>query len=852
MQTGINPFLEAIFGTGSEGFIEIRPIGTQADCKPLFFKTVAELCDSLERIKGFNSDGGNIYFGTCRRNTKKGSKDYVKEVRTLWVDIDCDILAKSEAIERASALPIKPSVIVDSGNGIHLYWLLDKAVEPTPEIEAILKGLARALEGDTAVAELARVMRLPETLNVKDPLNPKPCSIISFDPDRRYSLSEFSKYMTTSELMQRETLVAFQGPPADPQKMIEGCLFIQHCRDNASSLEEPLWYAMISNLARCEGGVELVHQFSKAYPEYSPAETEAKIAHALGDTGPHTCARIVELGFRDCPEGGCGVKAPIVLGTDRRTGLRKKVEEATWDNYAPLLKQIAKVNGTIEKELLIQSLAERLSIGVRTVRSEISKLADANNSVGENENVLIAHPSYEINEHFMSLGLKETAIVGNRVEERNFYVVSTESGMRLSAASTMQLGGSTVYFNDGNRVLLDSKGRWDKRSIKAFLDNPAKPIGLYEEIKGVVREYLELTDDAHYGLLASYIIATYFNRCFNAFPYIFFYGKKQSGKSRALDFMSRLVMNGIKVQEITAASLGDSLDALRGSILVDQAESLSDPRHASLLGTLADGYTRDGGKRRVVQITNKSRSVLEFETYGPKVFASYKNIDPDLKDRCILITMLRALDEYPFPEAHLPIWKELRDKLYRLALTNWREVISLYANAGEGVVHRVKELWRPIETILMLENVSEDEKNAVKTAFLESMQETQVELSELEESVFSALFELLGAKEERILAVQEIVNEIVGKVPIDRGEEKRLQTIVGSILSQLKLKGREAPRKTVSYDGRDPKLNCRAYVFNLNHVRDVFNRYRQSSGLSGQVVLSSTNTRTSPVSTVGP
>ena len=118
---------------------------------------------------------------------------------------------------------------------------------------------------------------------------------------------------------------------------------------------------------------------------------------------------------------------------------------------------------------------------------------------------------------------------------------------------------------------------------------------------------------------------------------------------------------------------------------MDQAEILSDRKNVELLGILADSYTVGGGKRRVIQITNKSRRVLEFETYSPKAFASTKEIDQDLKDRCIELNMVRAEKEYPYPEAFLPIWPELRDKLYRLLLTRWQEVREIYQTAGQGV-----------------------------------------------------------------------------------------------------------------------------------------------------------------------
>jgi hypothetical protein len=94
--------------------------------------------------------------------------------------------------------------------------------------------------------------------------------------------------------------------------ILKNCAFCQYCKDNAKELSEPEWYSMITNLARAEGGRELIHELSRPYPGYSERETEKKIEHALQDGEPHTCQYIqTNLGFSGCPEGGCGVKAPI-------------------------------------------------------------------------------------------------------------------------------------------------------------------------------------------------------------------------------------------------------------------------------------------------------------------------------------------------------------------------------------------------------------------------------------------------------------------------------------------------------------------------------------------------------------
>lgn len=102
------------------------------------------------------------------------------------------------------------------------------------------------------------------------------------------------------------------GKRTDLDRVIENCDFIRHCIDNAKSLAEPLWYCMISNLAVFEGGAEKIHEFSKPYHGYTQAETEAKIAHALRDTGPHRCETIRKEGYH-CQKN-CSVKSPAGLG----------------------------------------------------------------------------------------------------------------------------------------------------------------------------------------------------------------------------------------------------------------------------------------------------------------------------------------------------------------------------------------------------------------------------------------------------------------------------------------------------------------------------------------------------------
>ena len=113
-----------------------------------------------------------MYFGVYSRAIKSGKAKSCSTTRVLWADFDEGMrgLTVRERMEKvksnieAIGFP-KPSIIVSSGNGIHTYWLLDKRVGDGA-VE-VVKLLSKATNGDVRVAEKARVMRLPGTLNIK-------------------------------------------------------------------------------------------------------------------------------------------------------------------------------------------------------------------------------------------------------------------------------------------------------------------------------------------------------------------------------------------------------------------------------------------------------------------------------------------------------------------------------------------------------------------------------------------------------------------------------------------------------------------------------------------------------------
>ena len=157
-----------------DGLIEVREISKDGRINQNFFESVADLNQyKLPQDK-------NVYVGMFSRDKERGQQQDTKQTQALWLDFDnVDDLGEVDYILDMKGLPLY-SMAVKSGHGFHIYWLLD---EPAGrEIAPILRELARRTGADSQAAEIARVMRLPGTMNVKD--EPVECKLVNYRGNR--------------------------------------------------------------------------------------------------------------------------------------------------------------------------------------------------------------------------------------------------------------------------------------------------------------------------------------------------------------------------------------------------------------------------------------------------------------------------------------------------------------------------------------------------------------------------------------------------------------------------------------------------------------------------------------------
>lgn len=199
--TQIQKFLEVLFPQLTDSFIELRCIRPPKDIVSDFYGSIKDVINEMPQDIA-ECKGYNVYFGVCLRSKREGNKDAVKQVKFLWADIDWKDYAggQEEALSRLKEFPLKPTAIVCSGHGYQPYWCLKEVVttnssDDVVRVESFLKRLAIALGADSNAAEIARVLRLPGTYNLKDPSVPVPVSILQLEEDLKYSLSDFEPFL---------------------------------------------------------------------------------------------------------------------------------------------------------------------------------------------------------------------------------------------------------------------------------------------------------------------------------------------------------------------------------------------------------------------------------------------------------------------------------------------------------------------------------------------------------------------------------------------------------------------------------------------------------------------------------
>jgi len=223
---------------------------------------------------------------------------------------------------------------------------------------------------------------------------------------------------------------------------------------------------------------------------------------------------------------------------------------------------------------------------------------------------------------------------------------------------------------------------------------------LYYSVLEKLRTVSTLPSDAHYHLCTVYVFFTHLSENAPYFPYLWFFGLPERGKSRIVKALTRLSWRGLYTETLNEAYIFRFAESFAGTLGLDVYELSGRAQkrgsHDLLLGRFDEGMKVP---RVIAPEKGPFKDMRYYRVAGPTILATNTEIpakDP-LRSRCLKITMPEARGIYPnHTESDL---SELRACLLAFRARHLRRVLP---NVPKPVPGRLGDLIQPLLCVASL------------------------------------------------------------------------------------------------------------------------------------------------------
>lgn len=293
---------------------------------------------------------------------------------------------------------------------------------------------------------------------------------------------------------------------------------------------------------------------------------------------------------------------------------------------------------------------------------------------------------------------------------------------------------------------------------------------LVDKIQNFIKSYLAFEVPEITLPLALWAIGTHCFESFDSFAYLVITSHtKRSGKTRLSEILSFCASNPMNFSAMTPSTLFRVINPVAEkiytedepfippTIVFDEAESLSSESAGTMRSVLNAGYRKGQTVPRTV-----GQDVVMFKVFCPKVFILIGDVYDTLRDRSIIVNMLRAEAPKRFSwDAAEREGSALRREIKALLTPDLKEQIvqRYHSESASFLSDRDEEIWLPLialchliapERVRDLRRVAVDmatmktaEKKAYKTL---DLFETKHEQAEYAERAAKDIFTVIGER----------------------------------------------------------------------------------------------------------
>lgn len=323
-----------------------------------------DLEDVAQFIESNAARDANVYYAAASFHSwaagRKASN--ARSLRQFRLDIDVGKKANSYPSRDAAAQALRafiphflaPNLLVDSGRGFHVYWLLDDSipVETWLPLAERLKSLTQAhgLIADPAItADAARVLRPVGTWWRKAGQDPRPVTARFWDR-KTYPVARIEAALETARDAPHapRTRTRGQTPPVGMNAALEtvvayekadhtliaesGCGQVRRFMESGD-VSYPVWYQLAGLFHRVKDGDDWFHHYSaQGYPGYDRAEAQFKLDEwrKTHNRGASRCAT-----FREADPAGPCARCTLSCNSPWSLGLGRRGSDPVPDTRSP-------------------------------------------------------------------------------------------------------------------------------------------------------------------------------------------------------------------------------------------------------------------------------------------------------------------------------------------------------------------------------------------------------------------------------------------------------------------------------------------------------------------------------------
>jgi hypothetical protein len=227
-----------------------------------------------------------------------------------------------------------------------------------------------------------------------------------------------------------------------------------------------------------------------------------------------------------------------------------------------------------------------------------------------------------------------------------------------------------------------------------------------DDVEAFLRRYVVFASEAQVVACSLFVVHTYMLEAAEMTPYLAVTSaEKQSGKSRLLEVLERLVRDPWKVVSPSPAVLYRVIDQLHPTLLLDEVDTIFSQRgtYEDIRAVLNAGFRRGSP---IPRWDADKKTIDMFDPFGAKVLAGIGGLPDTVQDRSIPIRLKRRTDQESvarFRHKQAQTADPLRMRLQEWAGTHLGAVKAAEPHLPDELSDRQQDAW---EILLAIADVT--------------------------------------------------------------------------------------------------------------------------------------------------